>query len=270
MNKIERLIKMKEQYKEPYITLLESEEIKKNKTRAEIPGFYNFIPHVYNTLLKLHTLTGELAKDEDRNLIKIQDVFQLFIYDVPFKIKNIFNLMEIGGYADAVILYRSFVESFIVYKYFILTNNGEGLSKYVLEEHKMRIKDIFEKTIPGYYESLYSEMCKFIHGNPLVTAIFHGNVTENIPLKTNIFNINLKWFSYISNQLMPLIIGVIEMYKVVFPNNTIEENYKVKNEIDLIYNFIKNDINDRETSFPQQKKMIDYYNKIIDMTTKIN
>ena len=39
----------------------------------------------------------KLAADEDIKMIKIQDLFQFFIYDFPFKIRNIYNLMEIGS-----------------------------------------------------------------------------------------------------------------------------------------------------------------------------
>ena len=77
----------------------------------------------------------------------------------------------------------------------------------------MRIKDIFEKVIPGYYDSLYSELCKATHSNPLLQAIFRGNVSKSVPIKSNINNINLDWFSYVTNQLEPLIIGTIELYK---------------------------------------------------------
>ena len=42
----------------------------------------------------------------------------------------IFNLMKIGNYCDVGILFRSLLESFIVYKYFILNKDGTGLLKY--------------------------------------------------------------------------------------------------------------------------------------------
>ena len=100
----------------PYQTLLKSEKIKQNKTKSEIPGFYNFIPSVYNVFIKMPFIHGTLAEDIDTELIKIQDLFQFFVYDFPFKARNIYNLMEIGSYFDATILFRSLVKSFIIYK----------------------------------------------------------------------------------------------------------------------------------------------------------
>ena len=170
----------------PYQTLLKSEKIKRNKTKSEIPGFYNFIPSVYNVFIKMPFIHGTLAEDIDTELIKIQDLFQFFVYDFPFKASNIYNLMEIGSYFDATILFRSLVESFIIYKYYILKKDGTGLSNYFLGNSKMRIKDIFEKVIPGYYDSLYSELCKATHSNPLLQAIFRGNVSKSVPIKSNI------------------------------------------------------------------------------------
>ena len=49
--------------------------------------------------------------------------------------------------------------------------------------------------------------------------IFRGNVSKSVPIKSNINNINLDCFSYVTNQLEPLIIGTIELYKYVYPNN---------------------------------------------------
>lgn len=54
----------------PYQTLLKSEKIKQNKTKSEIPGFYNFIPSVYNVFIKMPFIHGTLAEDIDTELIK--------------------------------------------------------------------------------------------------------------------------------------------------------------------------------------------------------
>lgn len=250
--------------KDPYTVLLESEKIKKQKTEEKLNGIYNtFMPHVYNVLIKLPFYTGELADDNDLNMIKIQDTFQFFIYVFPFKIRNILSLMEIGSYHDAGILYRSLVESFICYKYYIQKNDGDCLSRYVLRESKRTIKDIFESIVPGYYDEIYSMLCNLTHNNPLTQALFRGNVSRKTPLKTNINNINIDWFSYIYNQLLPLIIGVIEMYKIVYPNNIIEQDIKLIDEKDYIYKYINNDINEKKNLYPTQAKMINYYNEII-------
>lgn len=247
----------------PYQTLLKSEKIKRNKTKSEIPGFYNFIPSVYNVFIKMPFIHGTLAEDIDTELIKIQDLFQFFVYDFPFKARNIYNLMEIGSYFDATILFRSLVKSFIIYKYYILKKDGTGLSNYFLGNSKMRIKDIFEKVIPGYYDSLYSKLCKATHSNPLLQAIFRGNVSKSVPIKSNINNINLDWFSYVTNQLEPLIIRTIELYKYVYPNNTLINDKDIKNDLECIYNFINENIEYRKKNYPEQSEMIYYYDNLM-------
>lgn len=247
----------------PYQTLIKSEIIKQDKTKSEIPGFYNFIPSVYNVFIKMPFIHGTLAEDDDTELIKIQDLFQFFIYDFPFKVRNIYNLMEIGSYFDATILFRSLVESFIIYKYYILRKDGTGLSNYFLGNSKMRIKDIFERVLPGYYDSLYSELCKTTHSNPLIQAIFRGNVSKATPIKSNINNINLDWFSYVTNQLEPLILGTIELYKYVYPDNTLFDDKNIENDLKCIYIFINENIEDRKKKYPNQKEMIDYYENLI-------
>lgn len=251
--------------KNPYKRLIESESIKRNKTRQAIPGFYNFEPSLYNLLLKMPFCTGKLADDEDIELIKIQDLFQFYVYDFPFKVRNIFSLMEIGSYSDASTLFRSLVESFIIYKYFILTKDGTGLSNYYSRKTKKSIRDIIDKVVPGYYDSIFAELCKSTHSDPLMLAILRGNVSKNAPIKTNINNINLDWFSIITNQLEPLIIGYINLYKEVYPNNSLESNNDIKRDLDIVNSFIVQNIKYRKNKFPNQKEMIDYYNKIIEI-----
>ena len=253
----------------PYNILINSEMIKKNKTIETIPGIFEFMPNVYDVLMELPFRIGKLCDDEDFEMVQIQDYFQLFVHDTSFKIRNIFNLMEIGSYSDACIIFRTLVESFIVYKYFILRKDGTGLSKYFavnpLERSKVRIKDIFENVVPGYYDDLYSDLCMQTHGNPLIQAMFKGNVSKDTPIKSNINNINLDWFSYITNQLLPLIIGIINLYKYAYPDNTINEKEELVGKINIINEFINNDIEKRRTLFPKQIKMINYYNKMIEI-----
>lgn len=247
----------------PYLLLLESEKMKKEKTEKAVLGFYSFIPHVYNVFMKLPFYVGKLADDDDENMIKIQDTFQFFIYDFPFKIRNIFSLMEIGSYADAAILFRSCVESFICYKYYILKKDGDGLSKYTLRQSKRSIKDIFEDVIPGYYDGIYAELCYFTHGNPLTQALFRGNVSKEEPLKTDINNININYFGYVLNQLLPLILGAFDLYSIVFPNNTAKKDSNLNDDWEAVCQFIQKDISDRKAQYPEQSEMIDCYNKII-------
>lgn len=253
----------------PYHTLINSEIVKRKKIKQEIPGLYSFMPSLYNVLLIMPFCTGELCDDNDIEMVKIQDLFQFFIYDVSFKVRNIFNLMEVGSYCDAGILFRTLVESFIIYKYFILNKDGTGLSKYyevdISKRSKKRIKDIFESVIPGFYDDLYDELCMKTHGNPLIQAIFRGNVSKDNPIKSNIYNINIHWFSYISNQLLPLIIGIIDLYKYVYPNNTLKANKIIENDLEIVYKFIYADIEDRKNSCPNQLKMIEFYNQLIEI-----
>lgn len=247
----------------PYEIMLKSEIIKREKTRTAIPGFYKFVPSLFNVLLLLPHSRGELCDTNNKELVQIQDLFQFYIYDFPFKIKNIISLMEMGSYADAVILFRTLAENFIVYKYFVINNDGIGLSNYYSRKTKKSIKDIFEKVIPGYYDSLYDELGHATHGDPIFQAIFRGNVSKSEPIKSNINNINIDWFSYVFNQLEPIIIGVIELYKKVYPNNTLETSKSVKDDLIAVYNFINNNINDRKKRFPNQSSIINYYNQII-------
>ena len=225
--------------KTPYKTLLRSEELKKEKTRKNIQGVYDVLPNFYNVFIKLPMLLNN--KDEtDLNLIKIQKHFQFFIHDFPFKVRNIFNLIEIASYSDAIILFRSVIENFIVYKYYVKTGDGEEFEKYFNGEIRKTYKSFFESVVPGYYDDFYSLFSKPVHGNSMFLGIMRGNVSQENPLQSNINNINTSWSLLIINNLLPLILGVFNLYKKVYPENLAFKDEDLVRDLSELYDFIRN------------------------------
>lgn len=225
-----------------YDKLIKSEKIKIQKTNESLGKELEFVAHICNYLLVLPFSTGKLCDDSDKNAVQIQDAFCQYIYDVPFKIRSIYKLLEIANYADAAILLRTLIEATMVYKFYIFKNDGNGLSKYISRKSGRSIKDIMESVLPGYYDSIYDSLCKFTHGNIIAQTIFRANVSSN-NMTTNINNINHKWFYYVSNQTISIIPCIFGMYDVVFPNNTIYENLELVKErkyiVDTILGFIE-------------------------------
>ena len=246
-----------------YDRLIESEKIKIKKTKDAFGKELEFVGHIYNYFLILPFSTGELCDDSDLNAVKIQDAFQRYIYDIPFKIRSIYKLLEIANYADAAILLRTLIESTIVYKFYISRNDGDGLSKYILRKSGRSIKDIMEKVLPNYYDSIYASLCKFTHGDIFAQTIFRSNVSAKDYTTTNIENINSKWFYYVSNQTISIIPCIFDMYDMVFPNNVVFDNQELVSErkyiVDTIRNFIemmtKNDTKN-ETFYHYYKELI--------------
>ena len=249
-----------------YKLIVKGEETKKAKTYNTLKGLYSILPTMYDTLWKINEFRGQLANDTEQDLLKIQDLFQFFSSEFHYKIRSIFILSEIGNYSDACILLRSLIETFFYFKYYIVKNNGSKLSSYVLQDKKntTRIKDIMEFIAPNYYETQYAQLCKFTHGNPLLLGLFRGNVDKSQPLRYNIFDINIDWYSYILNLTMPLIVGMFNMFEKVYKNNTIKTFKPLDNDIKRVKEFIINDMNERYRIYPKQREMIDMYKKIID------
>lgn len=248
-----------------YDRLIESEKIKINKTIEAFEKELGLVEHIYNYLLTLPFSTGKLCDDSNLNEVKIQDAFIRYIYDIPFKIRSIYKLLEIGNYADAAILLRTLIETTLVYKFYISKNDGDGLSKYILRKSGRSIKDIMESVLPGYYDSIYDSLCKFTHGDIFAQTIFRSNVSEN-DTTTNINNIYHKWFYYVSNQTISIIPCIFDMYDTVFPNNTISDNLELVREriyvVDTILEFIeKMTVNDTE-----KKSFYHYYKELINRT----
>lgn len=249
-----------------YNLMIESEEIKKQKNYSILKGLYSIMPIVYDSLFKLNEYRGRPAANDDMDLLKIQDLFQFFSSDFPYKIRSIFLLSEIGNYADAGIILRTLIETFFYFKYYIIKNDGDKLFNYVEQNKKstIKIKDIMEFIAPSYYDTVYGELCKFTHGNPLITGIFRGNVPGKDKLKYSMYNVNLDWFSYILNLCMPLIVGYFSMFKVVYKNNTINTSRQLSENIKLIEKFIYDDLSNRYEIYELQRETIELYKKIIE------
>ena len=248
-----------------YKLMLEGEEAKKFKTYSTLRGLYFMLPKIYDTLWKINEFRGELAKNTEEDLLIIQNLFQFFLSEFPYKIRSIFLLTEIGNYSDACILLRSLIETFLYFKYYIIKNNGRKLNSYVMQDKKntTRIRDIMEFIVPNFYETQYAELCKFAHGNPLTLGLFRGNVDKSQPFKYSIYNINIDWCSYIINLTIPLIVGMFNMFQKVYRNNTIKTFKPLEKNIQEIKEFIMNDMSERYKLYPKQKEMIDMYRKII-------
>lgn len=249
-----------------YPIMLDGERIKSEKTTITLRGFYNILPLIYDSLWKINEFRGEYADGSEIQLLKIQDLFQFFIAEFPYKIRDIFILAEIGNYFDACILLRSLIETFIYFKYYIIKNDGDNLSRYVRrdKEYKISIKAIMEHVVPGFYDNEYAELCKFTHGNPLILGLFRGNVDKSHPLRYSINGINLDWYSYIANLTTPIIIGMFNMFDRVYKKNTIHVYKPLVDEINIVKEFIFNDMDERFEKYPKQKETIERYKKIIE------
>lgn len=251
-----------------YNIMIESEEIKKQKSYYILNGLYSKMPLIYDCLFKINEYRGKLADIDNKDLLIIQNLFQFYAYDFSYKIRSIFTLSEIGNYADAAIILRSLTETFFYFKYYIVKNDGKGMDEYVMQskKHGIKIKDIMEKIAPTYYDTIYDELCKLTHGNPLMVGLFRGNVSKEDRLKHSMYNINLDWFSYILNLTLPLINGYFEMFKKVYPNNTLHTSKRLTNNMKIVKDFINKDLKDRYNTHEKQRPMIELYKKIISFS----
>ena len=248
-----------------YDKLIESEKKKIKKTNEAFGKEFEFVGHIYNHLLILPFSTGKLCDDSDINAIQIQDAFRQYIYEVPFKIRSIYKLLEIANYADAAILLRTLIESTLVYKFYVYKNDGDGLSRYILRKSGRSIKDIMESVLPGYYDSIYASLCNFTHGDIFAQKIFRSNVSAK-DTTTNINNIYHKWFYYVSNQTISIIPCIFDMYDVVFPNNTISENLELVKERRYVVDTILKFIEEMTMNDVEKKAFYHYYKELINRT----
>ena len=247
-----------------YDRLVKSEAIKIQKTKNAFGKELEFIIQICNYFLILPFSVGKLCDDSDLNAVKLQDAFQCYIYDVPFKIRSIYKLLEIANYSDASILLRTLIESTIVYKFYISRNDGNGLADYILRKSHRTIKDIMEAVLPNYYDSVYASLCQHTHGNFITQTIFRANVASG-DLTTNIENINSKWFYYISNQTLSIVPCILEMYDTVFPNNTMSDSFELTNSRKYIVSTITKFLDKSIDNDDKKETFYHYYKQLINL-----
>lgn len=225
---------------------------------------YDILDLIYDNLLKINEFRGEYEKD-DIELYKIQEQFQFFLTEFPYKFRSIILLMEIGNYTDASIILRSLIETFCFFKYYAVKNQGQKLIEYINQDKKskIRIKDIMEDIAPGFYDKEYALLCNSSHGNPNLMGILRGNVDRNNYLKYNMYNINEDWASMIINLTLPLIVGMFNMFDFIFKDSKIKSFKSLDDNIKIVLDFINSDIVNRYERFPKQREMIDKYKMMI-------
>lgn len=248
-----------------------AEKQKRDATISSSPQLYEMMEDVYDALWNLQENTN-IDKDEtDENLIKLQDPFQFYSFNFPYKIRSIFSLMEMGNYDDAICILRTIVEPEIYYKYFFKKNDGKGLCDYILQtkKHGIKLIDIFEKEVPGFYNDSdgYDFLCQSTHTNPIMQSILRKSTMEPNTNLHKMNKINEGYFGLIQYYLFPFIYMHFENYKIIFKNNTIDKDEELKETIQKIEENIKKGIQKRCNDNPDNetiKKQTDYYNKLMD------
>jgi hypothetical protein len=257
--------------KKYYERMMTAENIKRKETEQELNQLYLFMEDIYNALWNLKDCMNLSKTEKNEDIIALQDAFQLYSFDFPYKVRSIFSLMEIGSYADAICVLRTIVEAEIYYKYFAKRNDGKGLKKYILqnEKHVIKLINIFEAEVPGFYDSKdgYDFMCQSTHCNPLMIAVLNKNDDSHGLLSHRMDKINQNGIKIIINYLLPFIYMHFENYKIIFKENTISNDNDLNKCIATIEDKIKKEIGERLLDNPNNeviKKQTDYYNILMN------
>ena len=152
--------------------------------------------------------------------------------------------------------------------------------KYLRNEHRTpQGKPVSDKTLKHHFNILriifnYAEKLEVIEKNPIKKVDAPKVSKKPVEALTQeeakhffkeLANCKLEYYSYVMNQLLPLPIGVVNLYKLVFPNNAMGMDSEMSKDLNIVTEFIENDIADRRTLYPSQIPMIDCYNKIIEV-----
>ncbi len=205
-----------------FISELEKSEILTiNSIKINLPGIYQLIPNIINLLFYYSTSYGKIENPETA-----LGSFQSFSADryitLPYTIKTIYDQWQKGYYLECCILLRHLVEIFIQIKYF--NKFPEKLLNHLIaSSRKNRISFVvmfneFDKNFYNYYYgNILSNMS---HGGILSS---YSRIKRSTPNDEKI----IRWNEYIApdasfviNQLLIFLYGYIQIFSIIFKNNT--------------------------------------------------
>lgn len=239
---------------------LKTHEIEKSlKTLRELPLYDERTAKVVNILFALNYHVGEF-KDHSDDFCYFQHSLRMVINSLPYLYSNIFDLLRRGSYAEAVIVYRSVLDSVVVFKYYLHKGNGRKLLNYITRKSNAKLFDLYELIVPGFYDKYYKLLSGSAHGNP-----FHLDIFRNFKSKKYIEfsgEINIVWLSVVWNQMYSLLPGIIQLYNSIFTENTLESDTKLVEDISNLLNNVLLDEEGRILSHPSQEQIINMYKTI--------
>ena len=192
-------------------------------TSLRLNGYYDLIPKVIDLLFTLQYMEGQL---DDINTFYggFQSRADVDFSQLPYTYNSVFLLINKGYYLEATILVRNLFETLVQLRYFY--KNPE-LMKLHIEGKYISFKDMMSNITRKDIYKRYRTLCSYSHG--FVMKDLQRTFRENKENPTRMLG-NFYYernCSIVLNFIFDLLIGFLEAYKCVFPNNTIGSNEEV-------------------------------------------
>lgn len=206
--------------------IIESEARTQTTTRKTLQGIRDNIPDIINLLCKSAYFFGELD-DVNTSRGYHQSMCCTHYFQIPYSFWVLYDLYEKGHYLEANIIIRHLVEAFIQIKYF--NKYPERVEKQFIRKN---FKAMFDEFAPGYYEDYYHLLCDAAHG-----VLFKDlcRVDRKVKPEGRVrmgCEFNVFFATAVINCCVVLLYGFLNIYEVVFPKSTI-------NNDELVYQLLQ-------------------------------
>ena len=173
--------------------------------------FMAIVPGLLSTLFRLTYFVESPAP---------QDRVHFFVFErsvrIPYTLRSIWILTVAGYYAEAAILLRHLLETFVQMRYF--TKHPSKLIGHLTGKKKDRVafSTMFGEFSPEYYDRHYRVLCGVAHAGVALTAL-QGMQTPKTADGKWLTPIGCEFHpgvsSYVVNQTMMLVLGCLRCFR---------------------------------------------------------
>lgn len=210
-----------------YKDLIVTQQQVATKTLNRMKGFFDFGPLCIDLGFYLQQSFGEM---DDVNTLtgKLQSIAYMHYVQLPYTLNVIFEQIMKGYYLESQILIRHLFETLVQLKYFY--KHPQDIKLHIEKNFtiKRMINDITNKPLYKYYQLL----CAYAHGF-IMKDILRTDRKANRTYLGNVYNEENCTVSI--NYFFELMLGFINIYGLIYPNNLLDEY----DEVIELFKYIK-------------------------------
>jgi len=189
--------------------LQQSEAETAQRFTQALPGIHSGIPNLLDTLFRL----AYFAKQQEA--AGPTDAFPYFVFEryirLPYTVRATWILVGTGYYAEASVLVRLLLETFVQLRYF--TTRREQLIAHLNkkgQKGQVQFKTMFDEFAPNYYDDHYRVLASIAHGGYGFSVLSGLSETpEGTHLTPAGCEFDENRCSYVVNQILMLISGYL-------------------------------------------------------------
>lgn len=241
--------------------LIASEEKTKHDTRIRLRGNYEHLPEIIDTLFKMPYFIGSDENSEaERGLL--QTFCHTHYIQAPYTFWTVYDLYEKGYYLEGVILFRHLLEAFVQMRYF--DRYPEQLMNHICNKKRVSFRSMFDEYSTGFYSHYYGAQLSGAAHGMIFKSIYRFNRISPSDTRTVMgCEYNEDHATYLSNGIVPIIFGFLNLFEKFFPNNTLNDDQEALINYSKAKEWLKLYMDSHLKANPLSKQFYEHINEFI-------